>query len=139
MRMNTVFKMSVVCILVILVVAISSGRYSLIQAQLIRPPTIHHECHEVTGASGGKALRCSSLDAGIQKSDIPAILECQMLHASWNPVRSDTIQSNNGTAQSLFVEKNCLYELGRDPATGVDMCKESGRTFCNEIGNLYNS
>jgi hypothetical protein len=133
--MNTVSKITVGCILAILVVVISSP-YSMIQAQLMSPPTIHHECREMNGQ-----FHCVSLSAQIMNgySNIPEIRACQMLHATWNPVRSDTIQSNNSTAQSLFVEKNCLYELGRDPFSGADMCKESGRTYCNEIGNLYNT
>lgn len=124
--MSTVTKVMVSCILAILLVVISSGGYSMIQGQLQPPPTLYLKCTKAPD----KAMDCESIEASIQISNIPEIRECQMLHASWNPVRSDTVQSNNSTAHTLFIEKSCRYHLERNPETGQNECATTPEKIC---------
>ena len=90
--MNTVCKMTVVCILAILVVVFSSGSKSMIQVNAQQ--------------------RSATIEPQI--SNIPEIRECQMLHPLWN----SAISPNNATADRLFTEKDCWKQLARDPITG---------------------
>jgi hypothetical protein len=90
--MNAVSKMMVGCILailVILVMVISSGSYSMIQVNAQQQQAIQEA----------------------QISNIPEIYECQMLHPSWN-----TSATNEDF--KLFEEKDCWNQIARDPVTG---------------------
>ena len=87
--MNAVSKMTVGCILAILVVVISSGSYSMIQVNAQQSNTI----------------------VEAQISNIPEIRECQMLHPSWN-----TSATNEDFKQ--FEQKDCWKQIARDPITG---------------------
>jgi|GEM_PF-3228121 len=89
MRMNTVFKMTVGCIFAFLVLAISSGNYSVVQVNAQNTITITEA----------------------QISNIPEIHECQMLHPSWNASADDK-------AFQKFEQKDCWKQLERDPITG---------------------
>jgi len=86
--MNTVFKMTVGCIFAILVLAISSGNYSMNQVN-----AVSNQIQEA------------------QISTIPEIHECQMLHPSWNASADDK-------AFQKFEQKDCWKQLERDPITG---------------------
>ena len=89
MRMNTVSKMTVGCILAILVVVISSGSYSMIQVNAQQSNTI----------------------VEAQTSNIPEIRECQMLHPSWNA-------SATSEDFKQFEQKDCWKQIARNPITG---------------------
>jgi hypothetical protein len=97
MKMNTVSKMTVGCVLAILVMVISSVSYSMIRVNA-----------QITGATRENQI-----------SNIPEILACQKLDPSWSPPfpLSDT-RLHNSTAAQLFDAKDCWKQLERNPFTG---------------------
>jgi len=91
--MNTVSKMTVGCILTVLVVVMSSGSYRVIQVN-------------AQGTTGSISEP--------QISNIPEIHACQMLHPSWN-------QSATNEDFKQFEQKDCWKQLARNPFTGEFM------------------
>jgi hypothetical protein len=95
MRMRTVSKMTVVCILAILVVAFSSGRYSMVQAA---PPVLSHNCKKV-----GNGLQCEVIEQSLEK----AAADCRAIQAD---MKNDTA---DGFYAGLFRQMDCADTLAR--------------------------
>jgi hypothetical protein len=97
MRMRTASKMTVVCILAILVVAFSSGRYSMVQAA---PPVLSHNCTKI-----GNGVQCTVIEQPLAE----AAAGCRDLQANMKNDTADHFYAG------LFQQLDCADTLARMP------------------------
>ena len=95
--MNTVSKVTVGCIIAILVVVISSGRLSMIQA---RPPVLSHNCTKV-----GNGLQCTVTEQPLSE----AAAGCRDLQVNMKNDTADHFYAG------LFQQLDCADTLARMP------------------------
>ena len=97
--MNTVFKMTVVCILAVLVVIISSSRYSMIQVNAfsIAEPEFQNNPNDPCAQPPSQQQE-QACQESLQKQD------CEMLKSK---------MTGNDEASDLYKKKDCAGLLGQ--------------------------
>jgi hypothetical protein len=95
--MSIVSKMTVVCILAILVVVISPGRFSMIQAA---PPVLSHNCTKI-----GNGVQCTVTEQPLAE----AAAGCRDLQANMKNDTADHFYAG------LFQQLDCNDTLARMP------------------------